>query len=189
MMFKPRVEGWIGASQTKMGRRRGSVFMQWPDGYRKQSTCEVLRVVQNGWREEENGEIKPRKGPDFASLYRSGERVWALFKEEWEGVEALSQKKERELKKKKGVGGSCGVQAEAQYDQISIQTWTVSATGSWRSLSLHFLSTCCLFPLKTLEKSMKWALFVPRTCHSITFEEIRLFLVNPLFLNYGLDFQ
>lgn len=31
-----------------------------------------------------NGEIKPKRGSDFASLYEAGEEVWALFKGEWE---------------------------------------------------------------------------------------------------------
>lgn len=74
----------------------------------------------------------------------------------------------------RGVGGCWRVYTGEQQDQISIELGPHMAQGhetpslqfcSFVHLHycLHFLTKCCLFLFKTLEKSMKWALFVPRT--------------------------
>lgn len=39
-----------------------------------------------------NGEIKPRRGPDFANPCESGEGAWALFKREREASAGLKQR-------------------------------------------------------------------------------------------------
>lgn len=124
----------------KMGR--GSVFhvmIRWRQG---RGTCEEPRAVQNRRREEENGEVKPRRGPGFASVCGSGEGVWALFEGEWAASSGFMQRIN-------------AIRLASNLDHFwrRVLRPLLQLCSSVRlHCCLHFLSNCCLFLFKTLEK-------------------------------------
>ena len=111
-----------------------------PSGGRDQSTCEDPREVQYRWKEEVNGEIKPRRGPDFANPCDQVREPGLCLKERGRPLQGSSR----------GATWSDWHPA-----------WTMSGTVppapqlcSFMRLHcwFHFLSNCCLFPVKTQTK-------------------------------------
>lgn len=135
--------------------------MQWSNGCWNGGTCEDLREVQNGCMEEVKSEIKPLTGPDFATLYGPGEVVQALIEGEWEAAAGCLQESNRiRLALNLDHIWHRGMRPPPS-SSISLCICPIASTSS--------LNECCLFPFKTLGKSMKWAWFVPRTGYITTF--------------------
>lgn len=147
----------------KMGRGRRRVF---PYNEPVAAGMEAPVRTQDKFRMDagkRHSEIKPRRRPDFVSLYGPGEGVWALMKREWEAAVRFKQESNR-------------VRLALNRDHIWHRGMRSPPSSSVRFCVYTIASTsprkCCLFPFKTLETRMKWVLFVSRTGYITAFVAI-----------------